>query len=77
MTAGIVAIAAAATGVLHAVLLRRAARLGPRPAEALGRLLVVGALLGLAAASGRLAAGAVGWGAGFVGGAVVLAWRWR
>jgi hypothetical protein len=75
--AWIVVLLAASIGLAHVVQLGRAARLGPRPVEALARLLVVGTLLALAAASGWLAAGALGWGAGFAGGAVVLAWRWR
>jgi len=72
-----VALLAASMGVAHAILLRRAARLGSRPLDVFVRLLVAGSCLGLAAASGWLATGALGWGAGFTGGAVVLTWRWR
>lgn len=77
MTGWGVALAAATLGVFHAVLLRRSARFGPDPVAMFVRLLLVAVVLGLAAASGWLAAGAVGWAAGFAGGTLVLAWRWR
>ena len=77
MTGWVVAVGAAAVGTVHAVLLRRAIRLGPNPAGLFGRLLLIAALLVVAARSGWLVTGAVSWGAGFAGGAAVLAWRWR
>ncbi len=77
MTGAIVALLAATTGVAEAVLLGRGARLGVRPLATLLRLLLVAAVLVAAALSGALAAGVAGWGTGYAGGVIILAWRWR
>jgi hypothetical protein len=73
----IVVLGAGAAGLAQAVLLRRAARRGSRPAGVYVRLLLVAGVLVAAAATGRLAAGTIGWGTGFAAGALVVVWRWR
>ncbi|HEX7785397.1 MAG TPA: hypothetical protein VF653_04180 [Methylomirabilota bacterium] len=77
MTGWVVAVTAVAVGAVHAVLLRRAARLGAGPVGLVARLLLVAALLVIGARSGWLVTGAVSWGTGFAGGVLVLASRWR
>jgi len=71
------ALGGAQAGLAQAGLLFFAARRGPGPASALTRLLLVGALLLLAARSGHLLFGAVGWIVGFASTALVLQQRLR
>lgn len=75
MTVWIVALLAGAAGVGQAVLLRRAAHRGPGLAGLFARLMLVGAALVVAAASGALSAGVMGWGVGFAVSCLVLTRR--
>ena len=77
VTGLIVVLCAGAAGIGQAVLLRRAALLGPRPTGALMRVGLVAAVLSAAALAGWLAAGVVGWGTGFAGSAIAMACRAR
>jgi len=77
VTGSIVVLLAGAAGIAQAALLRRAGRLGPRPAGLFLRLLLVGAVLVAAARADLLAAGVAGWGIGFAAGVLVLAGRSR
>lgn len=65
MTGWIFALGGVAAGAVQARLLARSARGRAGSFSVLGRLLLVGAVLFLAALAGHLAAGALGWAAGF------------
>jgi hypothetical protein len=71
------AVSGAAAGAVQARLLGRAARTSPGPLGALGRLLLVAAVLVVAARAGHIAAGSAGWATGFLVGAVLVYRRLR
>lgn len=65
MTAALFGLSGAAAGVVQVWLLGRSARGGSHPLSFVVRLLLIAALLVLAATSGQLLPGALGWVMGF------------